>query len=156
MATESTQATLSFLGVVNIAVRLVTEEYPGAELLEGDGVSPSGPTTDPKKVDSWRFVFRAGENGTALIHTTQWGEFGPIHYIDQPWLEDVVIPWPFEMDIVEADRLLKQAGYTDPYVGVTVRWPLYPGVKEPYYIFNFGNQYYVFVGIYDGSVSPND
>jgi hypothetical protein len=49
MATESTQATLSFLGVVNIAVRLVTEEYPDAELLEGDGVSPSGPTTDPKR-----------------------------------------------------------------------------------------------------------
>ena len=66
-----------------------------------------------------------------------------------------MFPWPFEMDIVEADRLLKQAGYDDPYIGVTVRWPLYPGVNEPYYIFNFGNQKYVFVGIYDGSVSPN-
>ena len=146
-------AILSFLGVVNIAVRLVTEEYPGAELYEGDGISPSGPTTNPQDVNSWRFVFRVPDNKTAFIHTTEWGEFGPIQLIDQPWLEDRVIPWPFEMDIVTADELLKNAGYTGPYTTVTVRWPLYPGVNEPSYIFNLSGEY-VFVGIYTGNVHP--
>jgi hypothetical protein len=130
------EETLSFLGLVNIAVRQVTEKYP-------------------EDVSRWRFVFRADSKGTVFISTTTWGEFGPLQFVDQSWAEDVVIPWPFEMDIVEADRLLKNAGYGDPYVGVTVRWPLaFPLPKEPYYIFNFGNRTYVSVGIYDGHVGP--
>ena len=151
------EETLSFLGLVNIAVRLVTEQYPEAKLYECDGTSPSGPTTKPQDVNSWRFVFRAGGDriGTVFTSTTAWGEFGPPEYVDKPWGGDVVIPWPFEMDIVEADKLLKNAGYTDPYIGCTVRWPLsFPLPKQPFYIFNFGGHRYVSVGIYDGHVGP--
>lgn len=147
--------TLSFLGMANIAVRLVTQRYPGAQLYEGDGISPSGPTTDVKNVNQWRFVFRTQDGGTAIIKNRTWGEFGPIEYIPQPWLEDVVIPWPIKMDITEADRLLKQAGYTNPYGAVTLRWPLYPGIEEPYYIFGFPGGSYVFVGVYDGQVTTH-
>lgn len=55
---ELKMATLSFLGMANIAVRQVTEKYPGAMLYEGDGLSPKGPTTDVLDVTSWRFAFR--------------------------------------------------------------------------------------------------
>jgi hypothetical protein len=147
------QIPLSFLGMANIAVRLVREKYQDAELYEGDGISPGGPTTKVQDVNSWRFVFRAGGGGTAIIKSTVWGEFGPIQYIAEPWLEDRVIPWPIEMDITQADNLLKQAGYTGPYSSVTLRWPLYPGMNQPFYIFQMENEGFVFVGVYDGSVN---
>lgn len=150
-------ATLSFLGMANIAVRLVNAQYPGSQLLEGDGISPSGPTTNPQNVNQWRFVFRTKDGGTAFIRTRTWGEFYPIEYTHMIWVEDIVIPWPIKMDITEADRLLKQAGYTQPYYGCTLRWPLTPNpdVKEPYYIFTMGGGRYVFVGVYDGKVSTS-
>lgn len=146
-------ATLSFLGMANIAVRLVRDQYPGAQLLEGDGLSPSGPTTNVNDVNSWRFVFRTANGGTAFIHSTVWGEFGPITYVGQPWLEDVVIPWPIDMELTEAAQLKSNAGYNLPYRTVTLRWPLYPGINQPFYIFGQENGVYVFVGIYDKKVS---
>lgn len=148
-------AVLSFLGMANIAVRLVTQKYPGSQLYEGDGISPSGPTTNIKDVNSWRFVFQVPDNGTAIIKSSVWGEFYPIQYIPQPWLEDVVIPWPIKMDITQADQLLKQAGYSQAYGAVTLRWPLYPGIEQPYYIFSLTTGVYVFVGVYDGSVTTH-
>lgn len=148
-------AVLSFLGMANIAVRLVTKQYPGAQLLEGDGVSPSGPTTDVNNVNSWRFVFRTQDGGTAFIQSSVWGEFNPITYVPHPWLEDVVIPWPISMDITKAAALLTQAGYSQPYGYVTLRWPLYPGIEEPYYIFSMPGVGYVFVGVYDGAVTTH-
>lgn len=148
-------AVLSFLGMANIAVRLVTQKYPGAKLLEGDGISPSGPTTDVKNVNSWRFVFRTADGGTAFIRSSVWGEFYPITYVHEPWMEDVVIPWPIKMDITEAGELLKKAGYTKPFGNVTLRWPLYPGINEPYYIFGITGGPYVFVGIYDKKVTTH-
>jgi len=146
-------AVLSFLGMANIAVRLVSKKYPGAKLYEGDGVSPSGPTTDVKNINSWRFVFQLPDNATATIQSSVWGEFQPIQYIPQPWLGDIVIPWPIKMDITEADRLLKRAGYTKAYGTANLRWPLYPGNNEPYYIFGFGQSVFVFVGVYTGQVT---
>jgi hypothetical protein len=148
--------TLSFLGLTNIAVRLVQDEYPGAKLLEGDGIPPGGPTTNPKDVTSWRFVFRTASGGTAFIYTTVWGEFTPVEYVPKPWVGDIVIPWPIKMDIVEADKLLKGHGYTSPYRAVTLQWPLAPGNEQPFYIFGFGPFSFVFVGIYDGSVTPHN
>jgi hypothetical protein len=147
--------TLSFLGMANIAVRLVNQKYPGSKLYEGDGVSPTGLTTDVKNVSQWRFVFLTADGGTAIIRTRTWGEFYPVEYIPQPWLEDIVIPWPVKMDIVEADKLLKQAGYTQPYGAVTLRWPLYPGNEQPFYIFGMSGGMFVFVGTYDGSVTTH-
>jgi hypothetical protein len=148
-------ATLSFVGMANIAVRLVNDQYPGSQLYEGDGISPSGPTTNVNDVNSWRFVFRTANGGTAFISSTEWGEFGPVTYVNQPWLEDVVIPWPIPMDIVEADQLLKNAGYTGPYGAVTLRWPLYPFSKQPFYIFGMVDGSHIFVGIYDKNVTQN-
>jgi len=145
-------STLNFLGLTNIAVREVTAKYPDAQLYEGDGTPPNGPTSNVADVNEWRFVFRAGDGGTAIIKNVSWGEFGPIEYIDQPWVEDVVIPWPIEMDITKADELLKQAGFTGTYGAVTLRWPLGPQKGEPYYIFGLTTGQYVFVGVYSGTV----
>ncbi|CAG8705627.1 21632_t:CDS:2, partial [Gigaspora rosea] len=46
---------LSFNDRVNIAVSIVTEQYPYAKLYEVDGVALEGPTTDPTKIDHIRW-----------------------------------------------------------------------------------------------------
>lgn len=137
---------LSFIGVANMAYKMVNAKYPGSKLLEADGITPKGGTTNPKEVTHWTFVFRTSDGGTAMITTSTWGHFNPIKYVPQPYLEDMVIPWPVKMDIGEADKLLKNAGHTGAYKFVNLRWPLYPGNTEPYYIFTMNNGDTVFVG----------
>lgn len=143
-------AMLSFIGCVNIAVRLATKQYPAAQLYEVDTLASNPGHPSPLK--SMRVVFQV-PGGTAILTMTQWGEFGPIQFIGQPWLEDVVIPWPVKMELTAADSLLKKAGYTGPYGAITLRHPLYPGSNEPCYIFSMHNGQYVFVGVNDGKVS---
>ena len=139
-------AILNFVGRVNIAVRIVTEQYPDAKLYEADGVSSSGLTTDPLKIDKLRVVFQNKDNTTVIINSTGWGEFGEPELIHQPWLEDIVIQWPVEMDLDEANQLKEAAGYKEPYSNVTLRNPLGPKKSNPYYIFG-GNpgKPYIFV-----------
>lgn len=146
---------LSFLGRVNIAVRLVQDQYPGAQLLEVEALPPTPQAvTNPNALSQLKVVFRAG-NGTAIIKSIGWGSFGPVQYIGSPWMEDVVIAWPIKMEASEADSLLKKAGYTGPYGAMTLRHPLYPGIKEPYYIFSMTTGQYVFVGVNDKKVTVN-
>ncbi len=139
-------AILNFVGRVNIAVRIVTEKFPDAQLYEADGTSSSGQTTDPLQIDQLRVVFRNSHNSTVIIKSTGWGTFGEPVLIPEPWLEDVVINWPVYMDIVEANQLKEAAGYKEPYGAVTLRNPLGPKIGNPYYIFGSNpTQPYIFV-----------
>src|SRR5215211_7807678 len=108
---ESGMATLNFLGLTNIALRLVREQYPEARLYEAEGRSSTGPTTNVEDINQWQFIFEAGAVGTAFIRTTEWGEFGPVTYSKYSWGASVVIPWPIDMDITEAAQLKQNAGY---------------------------------------------
>lgn len=147
---------LSYLGRVNIAVNLVKDKYPASKLYEVDGIPTKGATTDWKDIDSLKAVFTAGNNDTAIVKSTGWGEWGKVDYVHEPWVEDVVVPWPVDLELSDAVDLMKKAGYTLPFGAVTLRWPLYPGVKEPYYIFTLTNGAHVFVGCYDKSVSEHN
>lgn len=150
------QAILSFLGFVNIAVRLVREKYPEAQLYEVEAAAPNRKAvTNPIGLSQLKIVFRVAK-GTAIIKSTGWGEFAPIEFIPAPWLEDVVIPWPIDMDAAEANTLLRKAGYTGDYAFMTLRHPLYPGANQPYYIFTIENGPYVFVGVNDKTVTVNN
>lgn len=147
-------AILSFNGRVNIAVRIVTEKYPQAKLYEVDGISSTGPTTDPLKIDQLRVVFQNVNNSTVIIKSTGWGTFGEPVLIPEPWLEDVVISWPVKMDLDEANDLKEKAGYTGAYSTVTLRNPLGPTISNPSFIFG-GNpqQPYIFVDTITGKVT---
>lgn len=125
---------------------MVNAKYPGAELIEADGFPPKGATANPKDVTYWTYIFRTPDGGAATISTSTWGHFNPIKYNPKAMLGNVAIPWPIKMDIVEADKLLKNAGYTGTYRAVNLGWPLYPGNTEPYYIFTMSNGDTVFVG----------
>lgn len=146
-------AILSFNGAVNIAVRIVTEQYPQAKLYEAQGTASGGPTNDPNKIDQLKVVFRNANNTTVIIQSTQWGEFGEPKLIPFPWVEDVVIQWPVDMDLPKANDLKNEAGYTEPYGAVTLRNPLGPTVSNPYFIFGGDPMKpYIFVDTVTGQV----
>ncbi len=137
---------LSFNGRVNIAVRLVQEQYPTAVLLEAQGSASNSGATKPEEIDQLKVVFTVlGDGGTVIIESKSYGEFYEPVYYPSPWLGDHIIKWPVEMDLNEAQRLKENAGYTEPYAFVTLRQPLYPGSIHPYFIFSTSGSYYVFV-----------
>lgn len=146
-------AILSFNGRVNIAVRIVTGQYPQAKLYEADGIATKGPTRDPAQIDRMRVVFWNVDNTTVIIKETGYGEFGPPILIKEPWVEDIIIQWPVGMDLDKANQLKEQAGYTQPYGAVTLRNPLGPVKSNPCFIFG-GNpsQPYIFVDTVTGQV----
>jgi hypothetical protein len=148
-------AILSFNGRINIAVRIVIEQYPEAKLYEADGTASSGPTTDPAKIDQLRVVFQNVDNTTVIIKEVSYGEFGEPKLIPEPWLEDIVIQWPIGLDLPEANKLKEEAGYKDPYGAVTLRNPLGPTPSNPYFIFG-GNpaEPYIFVDTVTHEVHP--
>lgn len=149
-------AILSFNGMVNIAVRTVTEQYPEAKLYEADGVASGGPTRDPNKIDTMRVVFQNPDNTTVIIKSTTWGEFGAPTLIKEPWLEDVVIQWPVDMDLPKATELKNAAGFDGPFNTVTLRNPLGPKKTNPFFIFGDGSGAYVFVDTVTGEVHSGD
>ncbi|MDT3399904.1 hypothetical protein RKE29_25280 [Streptomyces sp. B1866] len=146
---------VDFLGLVDSAVRVARGAYPEAILYEGNGIAANGPTAAVRDVDTWRFVFRV-QGGAALLWSKEWGVFEPMVFTSKPWLEERSAPWPISMDITEADELLKLKGCTDPYTTVTLRWPLYPGSDQPYYIFQTTQNGYVFVGVHDRKVARTE
>lgn len=54
---RSNMSVLSFLGNVNIAVRIVQEKHPSALLYEVDCSTDNGPTKDTKAFDSLRYAY---------------------------------------------------------------------------------------------------
>jgi hypothetical protein len=147
-------AILSFNGRVNIAVKIVTEEYPHAFLYEVEGSATEGLTTDPSQINRMRVIFGNAGNTTVIIDETNYGEFGKPVLFNQPWLEDVVIKWPIELDLPEANELKEKAGYKWPYSLVTLRNPLGPVIGNPLFIFG-GNpsEPFVFVDTVTKKVS---
>jgi hypothetical protein len=146
-------AILSFDGRVNIAVRIVKEQYPNAVLYEADGIASGGLTTDPAKIDQLRVVFGNENNTTVIITETGYGEFGQPELIPHFWVGDRVIQWPIKMDLPEANKLKEEAGYTNPYANVTLRNPLGPTDSNPYFIFGVSqSEPYIFVDTVTGKV----
>lgn len=146
-------AILSFNGRVNIAIRIVSDHYPDAKLYEANGTASLGPTTDPAKINQLRVVFQNSNNTTVIIKETGYGDFGAPQLISEPWLEDVVIQWPINMDLPQANQLKEAAGYLNSYGAVTLRNPLGPKLSNPYFIFG-GNpsEPYIFVDAVTGEV----
>lgn len=146
---------LDFVGRINIAISHVKEKYPSTLLYEADGSASKGETTKVEDIDTLRVVFARPEDGTTIIiKSTGYDTFDEPVVIPEPWLEDVVIPWPVEMTLSYANELKEKAGYKKTYVCVTLRNPLGPKFTNPYFI--FGDNYhhpYIFVDTVTGEVT---
>lgn len=144
----------SFLSILDEANTNVHKEFAGAQFYEADhNLTLLGAP--------WRFVFNVPAAGSKGVNTTaiidyfpDRGIFGSVQHIDQPWLEDRVIPLPIPLDLSEAEALARKAGYTGNIAVINLRWALYPGVNEPSYILTMSSNVHVFVGVYSRTVHP--
>ncbi len=143
---------MSFLGMIDGATKKVKQLDPSAKLYEASAES-TPPIKDVQYLTQWRIVFRAGKSGNSTIYV----DAATDGFIDEPvlvhspWLQDVVISWPISMNLIQAQDVLRQAGYDGLIKTVVLRWPLYPGCHQPLYIFGDGTTF-VSVGTFDKSV----
>lgn len=142
----------TFLDMLNEANAIVQQSYPGAEFYEADldlGM-PGSP---------WQFVFNdpsTQPNSTVILKNYMGQIELPPQHVDSPWLEDRIIPLPIKLDLEQAEKLAQDAGWTGNIVYINLRWPLYPGANEPYYIFGIPSQgVHVFVGVYSHEVTTS-
>ncbi|KAF4345028.1 hypothetical protein FBEOM_902 [Fusarium beomiforme] len=143
---------LSWDGFINVGLSLIKKQYPNAKLLELDATPLTRkPVDDEWNLVSNRIVCSLGGKKTAIIQSTEWGEFGDVQTIDSPFLGDQLIPWPVTLDIHDAFTILREAGYKQGVNAVTLRQPFYPGDDQPFYIFSIGNEF-IGVGIKDKKI----
>lgn len=121
---------------INIAVRIVTEKYPDAQLYEAIGIASEGPTSDPAKIDQLRVIFRNSKHSAVIIKSADYSTFEEPVLIPLSWYEDVALKWPVKMDLNDACLLKEKAGYTTPYTSVNLRNSLGPQIQKPYFVFN--------------------
>ena len=133
--------------------------YQGAILLEVQATATSRPGSTPTSLKDVRLIFSWGSSTTIYREMRQWGVWGPPRVVDTiPPQNNGPLPIEIGMDIVEASRLLRQAGFTDKYDAVDVRIPtdIPPELRQIYYIFAMVGQgpSFVAVRVSDGSVKP--
>lgn len=137
------------------------EAYHGAILLEAQATSRSRPAPTPASLTDVRLIFSYGSYRTIYREMRQWGVWGPPRMVrKRPPQNDGALPFEIGMDIVEASRLLRRAGFTDKYDSVDVRVPtdVPPDLQQLYYIFSMVGQgpSLIAVRVSDGMVKPTN
>jgi hypothetical protein len=122
----------------------VREAYPEATLLESSPLLTSTVTELPDGV-GLRAVLHVAK-GTVVAQQSDPLADPQIDFSPSPWLGDMLLPWPVEMNLEEAESLLRNAGFASEYKTLTLRRPVYPGMIEPYFIFGTLEHGFVFVG----------
>jgi hypothetical protein len=142
------------------AVHLVHShrQFRHAVLLEADGTPGASHTVKTARgIVKWRFVFdnqaTGGRYKSATVLAVR-GQLGKVRGYTQPFLEDQPIRTIPRMTLARAIDLLRGAGYTQAFYAVTLRKPLYPGVKHAEYIVTIGYRKYVAVDTQTGKVKP--
>ena len=86
-------------------------------------------------------IFRADEEYvTIMVNCTSHGKV-TIQTVDSPYLDDLVIHPPLEMTQEESEQYLIKAGYTDRWLAVVLRAPLYSVHYPPLYIYTVDDKY---------------
>lgn len=116
-------------------IKIVRNIYPTALLLEIDTWKSEGTTLNPNELDNMRIVFSFEDTKSIIIESLAANTFDlPIIY-DEPFIEDVVVKhFPIEMDLSEALKLIKKAGFEKPFSNVTLRHPMKKGHHNVLYM----------------------
>ncbi|MDV6278322.1 hypothetical protein R3Q06_33305 [Rhodococcus erythropolis] len=117
----------------------VHAHYPEAFLVEVDGSSSAGPTESVLNVTHWEFVFGNSDStfGTIIASVDLPRRAVTIKTESGVWVGSTPMPEFPTMSPVDAEKLLRKAGYTQSFKFVTLRQP---NVAEPvpYPLFIFG------------------
>ena len=157
----STSARVPLNVLISQAYLSTIQTYHGAILLEVHATTRSRPASTPGPLTDVRLIFSYGSSRTIYREMQQWGVWGPPRVLQKPPPQgDGALPFEIEMDIVEANILLRQAGFMDKYDAVDVRQPtdVPQQLQQIYYIFGMvgDGPSYVAVGVSDGVVEPRD
>ena len=153
---------ISFSDVVYDGVRLTSSRYQQATFREAQAASIVGPTTDPHYLTDMRLIFSINQGIYRSIYlemTATWPLWGQPRLTEiAPPENDGVLPSMFGMDIVDADRRMKAAGFGQQYDAVDIRrLSLLPGEwQQAIYFFQMVAQDvdFITVGARDGQVTP--
>ncbi|KAL9074058.1 MAG: hypothetical protein Q9161_002467 [Pseudevernia consocians] len=153
---------ISFVDVIYDGVRLTRTRYRSAVFREAQAASIIGPTTDPHYLTDMRLIFSIEQGNYRSIYlemTATWPQWGEPRLTTVVISEDDgVLPSMFGMDIVEADRRMKAAGFGQRYDAVDIRWPgsLPKEWQQALYFFQMDGDDldFVTVGARDGRVNP--
>lgn len=144
---------------VSGTVRQILATFVSAAFRELQITSTIGPTTDPELLLDVRLIFSYGRGVIYVAMTSIWGTWDPPRFFGEPWPAGTnVLPSRLVMDIVFADKLIKEAGYVEPYEAVYLRWPqgLSMAKEQPYYHFLLeGTSKNVYVGVNDQLVTTS-
>ena len=137
------------------------ELYHGAALLEVHATARTRPVSTPVPLTDVRLIFSYGPSRTIYREMEQWGVWGPPRVlIKTPPQNDGALPFEIEMDIVEANQLLRRAGFTDKYDAVDVRLPtnIPQELQQVYYVFGMvgDGPPYIAVRVSDGAVVSSE
>jgi hypothetical protein len=159
-ADQPADAANHFSDGVQKVIDQVHQQYPNAYLVEGDGVSPTGPTNDVANVTSWRFVFDDTQDANhpftifAQVDLPSWNATITTH--SSVWVGSLQLTQPVTMTPAHAAELLRQAGYDGNFTYVTLRQPIAGGfTPHPLFIFSeVGPTGHVGVDTVTGDVAP--
>ena len=134
-----------FLKLLMEADELVKKNFPTAEFLVATrrGI-PDAP---------YQFIFnipaKPGKTNTTAIvyHDEKKGFIQPPEHILAPWVGVRAITLPIDLGLVDAEKIAKLFGFAPPYTEVSLNWPLYPGINEPFYAFT-NDKGVCFVGVF--------
>ena len=153
---------ISFVDVIYDGVRVTRTRYRSAVFREAQAASIIGPTTNPHYLTDMRLIFSVKQGDYRSIYlemTATWPQWGEPRLTTTVTPEDDgVLPSMFGMDIVEADRRMKAAGFGQRYDAVDIRWPgSFPiEWQQALYFFQMDGDDldFVTVGARDGQVIP--
>ena len=155
---------ISFQDTVREAVLSTVAQYPGAIFVSIQASTTGDPTNDPRRLTDIRLIFeipnRLPSRIIIVTMSQSWGRWlRPELSPSPPPVNHGALPYNLGMDLLEADQLIKEHGYTQKYWWVNVIWPLEVGRDrmQVYYVFEIdsdepGTPDAVVVGARDRSV----
>jgi hypothetical protein len=127
---------IRFNDTVYDAVITTTLQYPKAVFIQVQATAQYGPTRDPEEIQDVRLLFDL-DGKTLFVEMREWGQWGlPRLTQTRPPPGNGPLPLHIAMDLPQADLLIKNAGYNEPYDAVDVRWPIeIPHARQQIYYF---------------------
>ena len=142
----------TFLEILNDAIAIVTQAYPGSRIYEADGTSSTGTCSKESDIDVWSFLFLGPIQGTTVALEYHAPIFGsPVLKRGRCRGNGVVA-----IGLEQAITLRNDAGETAPFQRINLHWPSSPENDEPFYIFGGIEIPFVLVGTETGAVRTLD
>lgn len=148
---------MKLLEKLNEVILNAMQKDPSAWLYEVQAIMKE---TDgqvlPDNVYFIKVVFGLPNNHTMIYEVDKVGTMRT-QIVDSPWLEDRPLPNKMTVDLPEAYNMMLQANLVfdsvDP--AIVLRFPLYPGVNEPAYVFTVSakeERKFISVSLYSAKV----